>query len=664
MKKFIIMLTTIALTVNLAACGKTPADSATNENVYENMDSDVAKAGSMETEPYVSPFSEYYTDPDTGLEFKLRSTYSWDNVNQYEYESQYVTYEGPYSNIFSNQLTYYLKKDNFNDDFYNIFELGHPSPHLMHCHEDFFSWLKNESDPESNQCNLKLYKFVFNSSDSSIQLEKKSLKKSLSQTDDIEEETTITYSDDAEKSTIEYTDDQLERYDRYREESDIEFIEDYITNDLDHYEEDLDTIMEAIDVAIQEAENEKEERLRLRTKGEKLPDSENIGYLLTYEDKNDDDSTKACEPTYFDIIYGYEESLDEFCVSISGIHYAKEHNYDTDTYEKTTYDFEAYLAAMLSNLIRITDEQVPQEEGVSKTLYALEDVKTGNAIKIYDETTYEPSFQFNTKTGYGVFDETFKEKFFVSKFDYNAEEIEFFIKDYQYKNYYASYYYDSINTIAVYFKPLLELKPGDPIIFIEPQNDAEVSSQTIEQVIDELDTMEIIYSYTEQYHNQQLPDHNAEMNVHTGMFKESDVKDSYTYELFNDVGITVTVPEFYNSDFNNSEGMCNVVEYLERTTDLGYSKVSLCFSRFCRSEEDIENQKQYSSNIEEWDINGHHCYLTGNEWDTSCTYTIFIEAKPSQYVQLESVSLEGSYYYDKETYKESLKNLISLIEIK
>lgn len=186
----------------------------------------------------------------------------------------------------------------------------------------------------------------------------------------------------------------------------------------------------------------------------------------------------------------------------------------------------------------------------------------------------------------------------------------------------------------------------------------------IEQVIDELDTMEVIYSYTEQYHKQQLPDHSAEMNVHTGMFKESDVKDYYTYELHNDVGIEVTVPEFYNSDFDNSEGMCNVVEYLEKTTDLGYSKVSLCFSRFCRSEEDIENQKQYSSIIEEWDINGHHCYLTGNEWDTSCTYTIFIEAKPSQYVQLESVSLEGSYYYDKETYKESLKNLISLIEIK
>ena len=49
---------------------------------------------------------------------------------------------------------------------------------------------------------------------------------------------------------------------------------------------------------------------------------------------------------------------------------------------------------MLSNLIRITDEQVPQEEGIAKTLYVYEDIKTGNAIKIYDETTYEPRFQF------------------------------------------------------------------------------------------------------------------------------------------------------------------------------------------------------------------------------------------------------------------------------
>ena len=651
MKKFIIMLMTIALTVNLAACGKTPADSATNENVYENMDSDVAKAGSMEAEPYVSPFSEYYTDPDIGIEFKLRSTYFPGSYNFYSYDAQHVTYEGPFST--SSKVSYYLKKDTFDDDYYNIFELSSYNPHVGTCYQDFFAWLEDFTEPDSNRCNLKLYKFVYDSSTSSIQLEKKSLKNSISQMADNKEET-----------TIEYTDDQLERYDRYREESDAEFIEDYMTNDLDHYEEDLDTILEALELAIQEAENEKAEKLRLRTNGEKLPDSDNIGYLLTYENKNDDDSTKACEPTRFNIIYGYDAELDEFCVSITGRHLAKEHNYETDTYEKTAYDFEAYLAAMLSNLIRITDEQVPQEEGIAKTLYVYEDIKTGNAIKIYDETTYEPRFQFNTKTGYGIFDENFKEKFFVSKFDYNAEEIEFFIKDYQYKNYYASYYYDSINTIAVYFKPLLELKPGDPIIFIEPQNDAEVSSQTIEQVIDELDTMEIIYSYTEQYHNQQLPDHNAEMNIHTGMFKESDVKDYYTYELFNDVGITVTVPEFYNSDFNNSEGMCNVVEYLERTTDLGYSKVSLCFSRFCRSEEDIENQKQYSSNIEEWDINGHHCYLTGNEWDTSCTYTIFIEAKPSQYVQLESVSLEGSYYYDKETYKESLKNLISLIEIK
>lgn len=651
MKKFIIMLTAITLVVNLAACSKLPAGTTTNEDVYENMDSEVAKAGSLDLEPYVSPFSEYYTDPDTGIEFKLRSTYFPGDYNCYSYDARHVTYEGPFST--SSKVSYYLKNDTFNDDYYNIFELFSYSPHVGTCYHDFFAWLENNLESDSNYCNFKLYKFAYDSSTSSIQLEKKSLKKTISQIADSEEE-----------ATIEYTDDQLERYDRYREESDAEFIEDYMTNDLDHYEEDLDTILEALDIAIQEAANEKEEKLRLRTNGETLPDSDNIGYLLTFDSKEEPDYIKACEPTRFDIIYGYDAEIDEFCVSIDGVYLAKEHNYDTDSYENTEYDFESYLAAMLSNLIRITDEEIPQEEGVAKTLYALEDVKSGNAIKIYDETTYKPSFQFNTKTGYGIFDETFKEKFFVSKFDYNAEEIEFFIKDYQYKNYYASYYYDSINTIAVYFKPLVELKPGDPIIFFEPERDAEISSKTIEQVIDELDTMEVIYSYTEQYHEQQLPDHNTEMNVHTGMFKESDVKDYYTYELFNDVGITVTVPEFYNSDFDNSEGMSNVVEYLERTTDLGYSKVSLCFSRFCGSEEDIENQKQYSSIIEEWDFNGHHCYLLGNEWDDSCSFTVFIEAKPSQYVKLEHVALEGSYYYDKETYKESLKNLLSLIEIK
>ena len=672
MKKIIIMLTAITLTVNLAACGKTPAGSVTNEGVYENMNSEVAKAGSVEMEPYVSPFSEYYTDPDTGLEFKLRSTSSWDTVNQYKYESQYITYEGPYSNIFSNQLTYYLKKDNFNDDYYNIFELGHPSPHLISCHEDFFSWLKDETNPESNQCNFKLYKFAFDSSDSSIQLEKKSLKKSLSQTDDVEEETTIAYSedsDDTEKSTIEYTDDQLERFDRYREESDTEFIEDYMTNDLDHYEEDLDTIMEAIDVAIQEAENEKEERLRLRTKSEKLPDSENIGYLLTYEYKDRDDLTKACEPTYFNIIYGYEKSLDEFCVSISGIHYAKEHNYNTDSYENTAYDFESYLAALLSNLVKVPNKEVPQEEGSTKTLYVLENINCGNTIKIYDKDTYEfthkPSFYLFEKTDYGIFDDTYKEKYFICEYNLlNDDEIEFLVKDYHSKDYYATCYTDnSTPFIALYFKPLLELKPGDPIIRFELKRETEASTELIEQVIDELNTMEVIYSYTEQYYNQQLPDHNKEMNIHTGMFKESDVKAYYTYELLNDVGIKVTVPEFHNSDFDNSEGISNVVEYLERTTIFGYSQMSLGFYRFCRSKEDIESEKQYSNIIEEWDINNHHCYLLGKEYNDSCYYYVYIEAKPSQYIEV-SIILEGSYYYDKATHKDAIKNLISLIEIK
>ena len=109
--------------------------------------------------------------------------------------------------------------------------------------------------------------------------------------------------------------------------------------------------------------------------------------------------------------------------------------------------------------------------------------------------------------------------------------------------------------------------------------------------------------------------------------------------------------------------MSNVVEYLQRTTILGYSQVSLCFSRLCRSEEDIENQKQYSNIIEEWDINNHHCYLLGRESDDSCDYTLFIEAKPSQYIEV-SIRLEGSYYYDKATHKDAIKNLISLIEIK
>lgn len=665
MKKFLVLLITVVLVVNLAACNKLSSNSTTN------MDSEVPLSYTLDEEPFVSPFIDQYSDPHTNLEFKMHSCdmqNEYCNYNTYKYSAQHITYSGPYkSTVFSSDTAYYLKQDTFSEDYYNIFEYTFDKPFVNSAYFDFADWIKYNIDLDSHFCNYKLYKFVLDSSVPSIQLEKKHLKNQS-----IEEESseTIETTEPSNKPTMEYTDEQLERYDKYREQSDAEFIEDYLTNDLDHYEEDLNTVLDAIDIAIQEAENEKEALLAARTKGEKIADSDNIGYLLTYEFKDQDEDDKEAGETLYKLIYGYDSNLDSFYVSIDGRHYAKKYNHETAKYENTAYDFESYLAAMLSNFVKVTGDE-PQEEGIEKTLTVYENKKLGTSIKIYDQDTYtltyKPRFNFFEKTGYGIFDDTYKEKHFIYEHLYlNEDEIELIIKNHPYKEYYATFYTDNnIPYIMIASKPLLELKPGDPIIRYDIDRNTQASTELLEQIINELDSMDIVYTYTDQYHNQQLPDHNADMNVHTGMFKESDVKDYYTYDLYNDVGIQVTVPEFYNtSEFNTSEDICNVVEDLDRTTELGTSNVSITFSRFVKDNQDIESSKEYSEIVEEFDINGKHCLLIGTEYSDSCRYTAFIEAKPSQYVSIETICLEGSYYYNQETYKESIKQLLSLVKVK
>lgn len=138
MKKFLVALITISLAANLTACNKLPAKTAADEATGET-----SEDATSNNEEFVSKFSEYYTDPDTGLEYKLRDTTAKDNYNEYNYVAKHVEYTGPYVNGYVGKSTdYYLKKDSFNENYYNVFEntLWNPSVSSAHC--NFFEWLE------------------------------------------------------------------------------------------------------------------------------------------------------------------------------------------------------------------------------------------------------------------------------------------------------------------------------------------------------------------------------------------------------------------------------------------------------------------------------------------------------------------------------------------
>lgn len=667
MKRVAMVLAVGMLITGLTACAEAPvhkeSDTVIDElsNSVENNGSEKADDGNSDI---VSQFTDIYTDPDTGLEFKLYSIDNEAEWDKYNYAAKHVNYEGPFQGCYGSNVNYYLKKDSFNENYYKTIgeEYSDSSVSYYSGTDNFYEWLSSETASERERSNFKLYKFVFDTSACSIQLDKKSI--NMKDADKMTGE--------AADNSGQYTDEQLDRYDRYREESDEEFIQDYLENDLDYYEEDLDAIIDAIEKSIQEAEDAKNERIRMRNKGEKIPDSDSIGYLLTFDNKYSDEEDKEKEITYFAVLYGYDSVNDAFCVELSGKHCAKEFRWSTNQYEYTDYNFEGYITAVLDNFIRVTNGEEPQEEGVDKTLIAYEDTQFKNVVKVYDEDKlalqYTPGVEFFNKVDDGVMSDTLKEKYFMTLYesiDYinQGEDVEILLRDYQYRDFYVSgYKYFGNAKVIVHTKPLFDMKPGDAMIYYQIKHDTEVTTELAEQIVDELISLDVKYVYTDAYHNQQVASANVVANTSDSIFSESNVEEYYVYEIKNE-SIKVTVPKFKNSVEFNTSASSNVIEQLKYTTDLGESEANICFYRYLEDEESLEAFKTPEREAEEFIINGRKCYLIGDVYENLCSYQAYIEVEPGKYVQLESIRLSGPYYYDIDTHKETIKSLLSLISI-
>lgn len=667
MKRIAMMLAAGMLITGLTACAEAPAhkeaDTVTDglSNSAEGNGSEKADDGNSDI---VSLFTDIYIDPDTGLEFKLYSTDNEAEWNKYNYTARHVSYEGPFRGCYGSNVNYYLKKDTFNEHYYKTIGAEYSDSKVSYYSgtDNFYEWLSAETASERERSNFKLYKFVYDTSACSLQLDKKSLNKKA-----VDKMT-----GEAADNSSQYTDEQLERYDRYREESDEEFIEDYLENDLDHYEEDLDAIIDAIEKSIQEAEDTKNERIRQRNKGEKISDSDSIGYLLTFDDKYSGEEDKEKEITQFAILYGYDSGNDAFCVELRGEHCAKAFNWNTNQYELTDYNFEDYIVAVLDNFVRFTNGEEPQKEGDEKTLIAYEDTQFKNVVKLYDKDKlpleYAPDVEFFNKVDDGVMSDTLKEKYFMSlheSVDYinQGEAVEILLRDYQYRNFYVSGYKAYGNAyVIVHTKPLFDMKPGDAIIYYHIKQDTEVTAELAEQIVDELNSLDVKYVYTDAYHNQQTASAGDAANTGNSIFSEDNVEEYYVYEIENET-IKVSVPKFKNSVEFNTSASANVIENFKHTTDLGNSEAKICFYRYLEDEEGLEAFKALEEETEEFTINGRRCYLIGGAYENYCSYRAYIEVAPSKYVQLESIELSGPYYYDADTHKETIKSLLSLISI-